>query len=110
LISSTVAPRCDLRQSGLGESRRTTRSSRSLGREMTDTAKLEQEVLTYLESSRTPVAIRQIVDDLAESGDSDPIDLKLAALRLVDRGRAELNKRWEFSIRRVAAIKEAVAG
>ena len=70
---------------------------------MTSIKSLEDELLEYLQSTDTPMSFSLIVKAAearevgAERVDPiDPVDLKLAALRLVDRGHAELNQRWEF--------------
>ncbi|MBD8526364.1 hypothetical protein [Pseudomarimonas arenosa] len=77
---------------------------------MIDTTVLEQAVLSYLNQEKKPVAIGKIVDEVVRTaGDPDPSDLKLAALRLVDSGRAEINRRWEFSISEAAGAGEAIA-
>jgi hypothetical protein len=72
---------------------------------MSNITSLEETLLQYLQSTKKPMSLSVIVEaaETHQFGQPridpiDPVDLKLAALRLVDRGHAELNQRWEFIV------------
>lgn len=60
---------------------------------------VENAILAFLHESEQPAPIDEIVRQLiCEDESLEPVEIKISALNLVERGLLELNKKWEFSV------------